>query len=361
VTYNTFFMYGWIHNQLGLGLCFLALGLWLRFLSLPRLVPWFLFAVAATCLYFTHLLGFAVAGFVATVYLLVTRPAPRLLLLSWAAFLPGAAFYLHSRSGPGRNWNLEFGTPQHKLFGLATPIRGYSNLLDLVTVVALLACAIAVVWRNREFRWNGRWWTVLAALLGLYAVFPRAYAGGDSADIRLLLFMFIVGLAVARVGARARVVVPLAFLLFVLRIGSVAVQFHSAQPRLADMAASFLITSPNSKVLPIVESRPVRSIENVDFMFWGYGVIERGWFSPYLFSLKGIQPLALRLDLYRPRGFWAPRYEAVPDWNRIRESYDYVWAYNVPRFHEDLSRIGELVFERGDLRVYRITRVPGAP
>ncbi len=35
--------------------------------------------------------------------------------------------------------------------------------------------------------------------------------------------------------------------------------------------------------------------------FWAYGVIKRGWFSPYLFDTKGLMPLRIRYDSYRPR------------------------------------------------------------
>ncbi|MGH9530781.1 MAG: hypothetical protein ACRD2Q_00200, partial [Terriglobales bacterium] len=96
--------------------------------------------------------------------------------------------------------------------------------------------------------------------------------------------------------------------------------------------------------------------------FWAYGVIRKGWYSPYLFHDPGVHPLRLRYQPYYPSApFNLPMvYREAPDWKRIQRDYDFVWAFNVTAFHTELSRIGMLVFEEGDLRVYRLVQPPAA-
>ena len=40
----------------------------------------------------------------------------------------------------------------------------------------------------------------------------------------------------------------------------------------------------------------------------------------------------------------------------MADDYDYVWAFHVPQYNEDLAEIGEMVYESGDLRLYRIKK-----
>src|ERR1700688_1414233 len=54
---NVFFLEGFLNFDLSLAVGFLALGLWLRWLRKPGIVPWMATLAAFTTLYFTHLLG----------------------------------------------------------------------------------------------------------------------------------------------------------------------------------------------------------------------------------------------------------------------------------------------------------------
>ncbi len=75
-----------------------------------------------------------------------------------------------------------------------------------------------------------------------------------------------------------------------------------------------------------------------------------------MFAIRGQNPLRIRQDSYAPEGFWDLSYEASPDWEHVRREYDYVWAYNVDRFAPQLTAIGELVYDQGDLQVYRLRK-----
>jgi hypothetical protein len=120
------------------------------------------------------------------------------------------------------------------------------------------------------------------------------------------------------------------------------------------------MTPPNVRVLPIVEGKDEDPIRQIYPHFWAYGVIERGWFSPYLFQLPGLLPLRITTDVYDLDGFWNLKYDSPPDWAQIQEDYDYVWAYDVARFDSGLRTIGDMVYTSGKLKLYRVRKPPAA-
>jgi len=54
-------------------------------------------------------------------------------------------------------------------------------------------------------------------------------------------------------------------------------------------------------------------------------------------------------------------YEESPDWQQVRNDYEYVWAYDVPKFSVPLAGIGEKIYSSGSLEVYRITKALAEP
>ena len=133
---------------------------------------------------------------------------------------------------------------------------------------------------------------------------PVGYGDAWDIDIRALPVLFVMLLAMVRVGKRGWQLAPIAVLLFVVRIGDVQHYFHKIQPELAGIAQSFTMTPENAKVLPVSESSGEDAIYRFYGHFWAYGVIERGWYSPYMFRLPGLLPLQMTKELYDPDGFW---------------------------------------------------------
>lgn len=355
IAYNVFFLEGFLNFDLSIAVGFVALGLWLRWLAAPSRGRWIAALAAFTALYFTHLIGFAIAGLVVMAYLALSRRAFLYWLWSGALALPGVAFYLHSsRVGLGvkdivfHSWSEKFGS-------LEMILHGYWPWLDWISLAALAAWFVAASWRNPEFRLDYKWLAIAVFLFGLFWAIPWEWGDGSDLDIRVLPFLFVVLLATVSTGRRARLLVAIPVLLFFVRTVSVAREFREAQSELEGLARSFDAVPRDALVLPIVEGDE-DPIERPFTHFWAYGVIRRGWFSPYLMDAPGETPMRIIHDSYTPDGFWDLTYDAPPDWQQVQSDYDYVWAYGVQKFSDQLEQIGDLVYTSDSLAVYRIRK-----
>jgi len=355
---NAFFLEGFLNFDLSLAVGFLALGLWLRWLAKPGRVGWIACLAAFTALYFTHLLGFAIAGLVVVAYLVFDRRAVGDWVWSGALALPGVAFYLHSSRVGLSVHKIIFHGFWEKVDSLGMILHGYAPLLDLISLIALAAWFLAAWWRNPEFRWNYRWAAIAAFLFILFWAIPWMWGEGSDLDIRVLPVLFVVILAIARVGRRAKWLAAIPLVLFAVRAVNLTGHFVVVQPELAGLARSFESVPRGALVLSIVEGDQ-DPIERPFTHFWAYGVIRRGWFSPYLMDAPGETPMRIIYDSYTPDGFWDHVYEEPPDWKRVQSEYDYVWAYDVAKFSSELSSIGERIYSFGALEVYKIRKSPG--
>jgi hypothetical protein len=357
LSYNLFFLEGFLNFDLSLAVGFLALGLWLRWLAKPVGARWVAVLVMFTALYFTHLLGFGIAGLVVAAYLVFGRRPLRDWIWSGALGLPGVVFYLHSsRAGLGVHTVIFRGFVE-KLESLGMTLHGYWPVMDWISFATLGAWFLAAWWRNPEFRWNGRWLAMAGFLLALFWAIPWMWGEGSDLDIRVLPVLFIVILATARVGRRARWLAVIPLLLFAARTVNLTQYFAGAQPELAGLARSFDAVPRGALVFPIVEGDQ-DAIERPFTHFWAYGVIRRGWFSPYLADAPGETPMRIIYDSYTSDGFWNQVYDEPPDWRQVQSDYDYVWAYGVPRFSAALAGIGERIYSYGALEVYRVRKFP---
>jgi hypothetical protein len=360
IAYNVFFLEGFLNFDLSIAVGLMALAFWLRWVAKPGIGRWVAALAAFTASYFTHLLGFALAGVIVIAWLVLSRRTVRDWLWSAALAVPGVAFYLHSsRVGLSAN-KIVFHRFDDKLDSLGMFVHGYSPWLDWISLAALAIWFFAAWWRNPEFRWDKKWMAIAALFFALFWVIPWMWGQESSdLDIRVLPFLFVAILATARVGRRAKVLAAIPLLLFVARTVSVAGHFREVQPELAGLARSFDAVPRGALVLPIVEGDE-DPIERPFTHFWAYGVIRRGWFSPYLKDAPGETPMRIIYDSYTPDGFWNLTYDEPPDWQQVRNDYDYVWAYDVAKFSEPLAAIGERIYTSGPLEVYRIRKSPEA-
>ena len=358
MAFNIFFLDGFLNFDLSIAVGFLALGLWLRWLAKPAVGRWAAALPAFILLYFTHLLGFGIAGLVVVAYLAFSRRPLRDWVCSGTLALPGLAFYLHSSRVGLSLKNIAFRGFVDKLDSLGMILHGYSPLLDWVSLAALGLWFLAAWWRNPEFRWNGQWLAVALFLFAMFCAIPWMWGEGSDLDIRVLPIMFVVLFATVRVGRRARRLALIPVLLFAARTVSVTHYFIAAQPDLAGLARSFEVIPRGALVFPIVEGDQ-DPIERPFTHFWAYGVIRKGWFSPYLMDAPGETPMRITYESYTSDGFWDEEYTEPPDWKQVQSDYDYVWAYDVSKFSGNLAKIAERVYSYGPLEVYRVRKSAG--
>ncbi len=311
--------------------------------------------MAFTGLYFTHLLGFGIAGLIVVAYLALSRRPVRDWLWSGALALPGLAFYLHSSRVGLSTKKIVFHGLGDKLDSLGMILHGYWPWLDWISMAALVMWFLAAWWRSPKFRWDYKWVAIAAFLFALFWAIPWMWGEGSDLDIRVLPFLAVAILATVHVGPRAKKLAVIPLLLLATQMVSVTRHFREAQPALAGLARSFDAVPRGALVLPIVEGDE-DPIERPFTHFWAYGVIRRGWFSPYLMDAPGETSMRIVHDSYTPDGFWNLGYDEAPDWQQVQSDYDYVWAYDVPRFSAPIASIGERIYSSGPLEVYRIRK-----
>ena len=354
--YNYFFLTGLANLQLSAGLCFLALGLGLRLRERPAGWLWVVYPPVILMLYFSHLAGFAVNALILLILALRERRSARELAVCGLAMLPGALLLLTSRGGAPVPEMAYRHMMEVKGITPLFAIQSYSPRFDLATHLVLLLCLLAAWWKNPEFRWNRRWLEVCVILYVLYWIAPQDYGRATEADARLLLFLGLLLPAAARIGARMRYVAAALLLLFCLRMIHVAGHFASQQPFLEGQMQAIVHTEEGARVLPLVAWAGDRQASRSYSHFWAYGVIRKHWLTPYLFQDRGVHPLRVLSDAYVPpvRYYLPTLYEDPVQWPEIARDYDFVWAFHVPEFAPRLDALGTLVYENGDLKLYRV-------
>jgi len=355
IAFNLFFLEGFLNFDLSIAVGFAALGLWLRWLAKPGIGRWTATLLVFTLLYFTHLLGFGIAGLIVVAYLAFFRRPFRDWIWSGTLALPGLALYLHSSRVGLSLKNIAFRSTGEKLESLGLILHGYWPLLDWISLAAIAIWFVAGWWRNPEFRLNQRWLAIAAFLFAMFWAIPWMWGEGSDLDIRVLPVLFVVIFSTVRIGRRGKWLAFIPLLLFAARTASIAQHFVAAQPELAALARSFDLIPRESLVFPIVEGDQ-DPIERPFTHFWAYGVIRKGWFSPYLMDAPGETPMRIIYDSYTWDGFWDEGDTEPPDWNRLQSDYDYVWAYDASNFSGDLANIGERVYAHGALAVYHVRK-----
>jgi hypothetical protein len=380
IAYGPLFMSGLINDILSEAICFLFLGLWLNYLRRPHAILWCGLLALATLLYFTHLVGFAIAALVVFTYSLLTRQTLPRLVTSLSLFATGGIVHLLqlvTRAGDywGRN-SPHFSGLRDKLLTLTTDLfRAYARWDVLIILLALCICLLISVWKNPEFGFRYPWAGVAGVVLLVFLLMPEV--GYHFFDIRILPYLFILSLCAIKVGRRARLVGAIGLLVFVLRSVDVVHGFMSQQAQLQRLARSFTAIPAYSRVLPMEPMSANEAFFRRPYMhFWAYGVIERGWFCPNLFHGQGLHPLVLHKskdelltlnDLSRlnwpTTGHLEPGWQNVqldPDWQEIPRHFDYLWIYDMPRFTAPGSSVGKLVYSDGLIAVFQL-RGPAAP
>jgi hypothetical protein len=353
LSYDPFFLYGFVNFQLGLALCFFALGLWLQYLKKPTTLRWLTVVMLATCVYFTHLIAFGIVGFVVLVYSLAQRLSLRQILWSWGVFAPGVSMFFLLQISSYTGEGTQFRSPLQKFFaGRAELLHSYSPRFELVAFWVIVVCIFAAWFGNREFQWNGTWPIVFFATAGLYFALPNEVGEAWLIDVRLIPALFLLLLSAAKLGRRQRALALVAVVLFGMRTVDIVRNFISQQAVLLNTEQAIQMLPRNIRLLPIINVDIVNDdmLHQLYAHFWEYAIIQRGVLAPYRLALKGLSPLRIKNEVYIPDD---PD-TRPPDWKEVCTNYDYVWTYDTDYYDSDLLACGTDVYHSGRLRLFRL-------
>ena len=352
LSYCAMFLWGFIAFQLSVGLSFLMIGTWLWFRHKPSLSRAALFLTVTYLTYLAHLLGFACAAFILVLY--------ELTAFNWREFLrlivalaPPSLLALWARPGLQDQNGLEWTsfTQKLRLFrGLL--IHGYNKELDLLFAGGLVVCFLAAVLGNRELRVNWRWLMVTVGLFGIFLLLPHSWGTSVDVDSRLVPFIYLITLAVFRIGRRANWIIVLAVALTALRVFNTATGFQRETQKSVAMNDGIGQISRNARVFVLVNEIPGTDYLDDDYWhYWAYAVIRRGATTGGLFDIRGQTPMRITYEPYT-HSFK----DRQIDWRFVSMHYDYIWSYGDDKNQCSITTVADKVFEEGPLILYQVRK-----
>jgi hypothetical protein len=361
IAFNPNFMMGSISNEISIACCFLAVSLWVVYLSAPRLSAAVGVGFCLIAVYLSHLIGFMVAGLAMGVYTIFQKKPLKKLVLLAALSMPSLALCAYNQllsGGPSRFVYTGL-TISEKLRSLVFPVRFFiSKSMDTWMLIALAALVGSLTLSRQRIRIQPAWLAVCAVLLLAYFLAPGEFGDGGYADVRILPFLYLFSLAAFRFSQIPRYVVVSLVILALFRTVAVERLFISRQAELEQISAAFDAVPRGSRVLPVVVSEQSRGlVGRGDLHHLDYGVIQRGLLVPSLFHHRGVQPIRINDSAYCPNVYCWITYESDKKWDKIAQTYDYLWVQNDPDLPSIPDSIKTVVFANGYVTLYRLKNI----
>lgn len=357
LSYYTLFLWGFTAYQLGVSLCFFMLGTWLWYSRHPSLLRAAAFALISLATYFAHVLGFASAAFILVLYELTAFNWRGLFRL--ACFLaPLSLLFVWAHPGLSGHSRLVMRPILEKLAALkAVPTMSYDANLGNIFLGGLVLCLLVALVLNRELRVNWRWLVTAVGLLLIFLLLPNGWGESFDIDVRLIPPLWLLGLAVLRVGRRATWIAILAVALVGVRVLDITTGFESESLKSPAMNAGIQHLPKGASIFPLVDTcKDDDPLDDYYIHYWTYAVIRRGAISPYLFDIPGQTPMRISYDAYTPAGYWDHCYDEEPNWQLVARDYEYIWSYGDSRYERHIGEYAQKVFDSGPLVLYRIDK-----
>lgn len=374
------FLFGFTNFALSMALALLAFGLWLHLARLGRFrLRAAIFLPASLILFFCHTFGWGALGvmcFSAELVRQIDRgkrliPAGFHAGLHCLALTPPILFILAWRSGGGGQTTDWFNW-EAKYYWIKWALRDRWAWFDIGSLLLVIGLMLVASW-NRKIEYSRN---LLASMLFLVLVFvllPRIIFGSAYADMRLVPYLFALGLIAIRLKGAATI-------RFAAIMATLALSF--AGIRLAGTTASFLIYDRDydrqlaaldvvphgARLVSLVgrscgEPWAVTRREHLPAM----ATVRREAFTNDQWAMTG----ASLLTVDYPAGGWfvndpsqivTPRKCRWEQWLPIadalkrlpREAFDYVWLIGPPSYDPALVRGMVPIWRDGTSVVYRI-------
>jgi hypothetical protein len=358
IAMNPMYLMGSISYGYSIAFCLLVVGLWVSYCKTPKVITAVGIVGGLILVYFTHLMGFLVAGLVMGVFALFQEQRWKKVGILAALSIPALLIFVLNPVHPGEGPMFVYGgvTILDKLKSLAFPVRLFTFKRDFVFLAGLAILVLLALKKRAMLALQPVWLAVCSILLVVYFAAPIQYgAVGGYFDVRFLPFLYLFLLLVFRFGRVPRYLYIGLAVLVLFRVATVEQMYISHQRELKQLNASFEAVPRNARVLPLVFLPQTGSMERGDIHYLEYGVIERGFLDPMLFHIQGVQPIRLVGSPYCPNVFCDSANNAPDvDWQQVANSYDYLWVHRDPGVIPSASQIGDVIFSDDSVTVYRI-------
>jgi hypothetical protein len=374
--YSRTFLWGFLNYLFGVGGAFFAFALLIALAHRPSLRVASV-AVAATMIFFAHLVAFGLLGLMVVGYELgiVLRERPPIhravgsLARAGIAFLPGLAIFL-LLTPPGGG-HIAFSHFVRKLDLLFTIFDNYSTPFDIVCFAIAVAAFALAFWR--------RWISLHPAIampLGLlflaYLAMPTQLATGSGADHRLPVVIALLLVAgsdwKAPNAGVARAFMAAGLAMFLARTSIVAFEWQQSDRTYSELLPAFDEIPAGSRVAIANPHGADKWAATPLNHFPAYAVLRRDAFMPEMFAFPSQQPIVMRphyralADTLTPPRLWAALVDRTVTLDAGEKAafaeYDFV-AFQAPRrFAPPLSSALTPLFTTPRFVIARVNRAP---
>ena len=319
-SYNLLFSWGFLNYLFSVGLCLLLIAGWLSSANWPRWCRVAVFAVGATCLYFSHLFGFfgyclAIGGYELWRAWRATFQPIHVIILDWltaaAQAVPAMIFvfttdFSATLVGPIQT---SYGAIQEKLTVLESPFIFLDSRVE-IAILALCAVALFAGLLSKRLKIAPEICASAALVAVAAAITPEWLLNVWGADIRLPLLVLLLLVSGMSLQVCRRVSMLLVLVLCILiatkawlaetALRVVDGQIAEARAVVGHMplGARLLPVQPDSRTGPL-RYGPWRMTAQIAMV----AVIDRDAFVPFLYSgLTTVRPRREFLNSSTPQG-----------------------------------------------------------
>lgn len=392
VLFNEALRWGFVNFLFGCGIALWILYFWLESEDWPKARRLAVFSLMQLGLFFAHLLGFMLSGYLILVLELVrfwqSREQPLATrcgvfvwhMLQFAIPLLLFGFVLFGQAGVGDDSTV-YGDPGTKALALLSPTSGLTFQVAPLVLLGIFVLLYGVL-RHRMATLDESLRPLLFAMLFLVVAMPSMLLGIWGLDFRypFVALLLLISAVRLRPGLRGtRIASALAMVLALLSLGSASFEFYKVDHRQQQVRDAFASTEPGSALL-------VAGAYDPDcpgcFPAWinelhvgSLAAIERQMFVPLLFTATSfVAASPQRHDLDVPHGLPISRQNLIegrdlplpsrpqehdpkhPYWHSWDENFDYLlWLRGSEETLDDIAGLERL--ESGEVFVlYRITK-----
>lgn len=374
-------MFGFVNFALSMALAFLAFGFWLHLARLGRLkLRAALFVPISALVWVTHTFGWGTLGVMAFSAEFVRQLdlGKKLVPAAWRAGLhslaiaPPILLMLLWRSGHVGGQTADWFNWDLKYYWVKWVLRDRWEFFDLGALIIVILLLLRALWSPRiEFSRNLAASVIFLTLV--YVTLPRIVFGSAYADMRLVPYLFAVGILAIRLKRKATIrfatiAATCAIAFAVVRMAGTTASFWLYDKEFDRQLAALDHVPYGARLVSFVGRRCGEPWETSRLLHLpGMATVRQHAFTNDQWMMAGAQLLTANY----PEGkrFVRDPSQVVTEvkcrrqvWWTIdkslrllpRDAFDYIWLINPPRYRPDLTEGLEPIWRSGTSVLYRV-------